>query len=257
VPQYVPHSPISEYFDATDSLKVKILSSGTNDSEMFGLLTIGVISAVEFYFRSIFCRVAEICPLAHRHAELILVPAGAADFFAESAFPRNIASFENESLADGKKIKSFGEKFTGIKLGDDTSVASAIDDFDRLCELRHCLVHSRGYVGLKAAHALELDLRSPQKILLKREHVFEALKTAHNAVRAVNRHLADTIVNRWIDAGVLTGDWRADRELFESIFVTFSMPGQDAYGGIAYRAYAPFRRAAKARAAAALARVAS
>ena len=145
--------------------------------------------------------------------------------------------------------------FAGIKLGDDASVEKVISDFDRLCELRHCLVHSRGYVGLKACNALNLSFRSPHKILMAREDVLEILKIAHNVVRAVNRYLADEIASRWVEKGILTGEWDADRAVFSSLFDTFRLEGQDAYSGNRYRAYIPFGKAARVRASAMLARV--
>lgn len=255
VPIYRPASPITEYFRVTDGLKVKILAPGVQDSELFGLLAVGVISAVEFYLRNIMGKVPEVCPIARRYSEMATVPSGAAQFYSGSPFPHLLASFDHESLADGKKIFSAVAKFAGIKLGDDTSVEKVIADFDRLCELRHCLVHSCGYVGLKACNALDLPFRQPHKILMGRGDVLEILKIAHNVVRAVNRYLADQIADRWVDKGVLFGEWKRDRELFSTLFNTFRLEGEDAYSGNSYRAYIPFGKAARARAEAMLARV--
>lgn len=256
VPSRGAANPIGDYFEAADRLKSKILRPGDlADSEMFGLLTIGVISAVEFYLRNIFGRLPEICPLSRKHMEMSMVVAGGADFFAGSAFPQLLASFDHESLADGKKIRAACEKVSGLKLRDDASASKVIDDFDRLCELRHCLVHSRGYVGLKASNALALTSRKPQKVLMQKADVFEVLKIAHNVVRAINRFVANEVANRWVESGVLSGEWASDKELFTALFDTFVLKGQDAYSGNAYRAYRPFQKAALARSAALLARV--
>lgn len=253
MPSRVPPSPITEYFETTDELKKKILAPDVSDAEMFGLLTIGVISSVEFYLRNVFGRVPEICSIARRHFELTGVPAGAFAFYANSPLPPLLAIFDHESLADGKKINNAAQKIANINLNDDSSVKKVIEDFDRLCELRHCLVHSRGFVGLKACSILGLNFRHPHKVLMTRQHVLEVLKIAHNVVRAVNRCLADSIANRWVDQGLLTGQWQSDKVLFSNLFNTFVLKGNDAYSGNIYRAYLPFRKAARIRAQASLA----
>lgn len=249
-------SPISDYFDVTEKLKKKILlRDGSPDSEMLGLLTIGVISSVEFYLRNVFSRIPEVCPIAARHIEMSLVPAGAAGFYSGSGLPQYMSCFEHESLADGKRIRSLCEKFTGLKVVADGSANKVIEDFDKLCEIRHCLVHARGFVGLKACNALGLDDRAPRKVLLQAEGALEVLKLAHNVVRALNRFLAQGIIERWIGSGVLTGSWTEDQDIFKRYMDLFCIPSESDFNGAAFKCYLPYRRAAKARAAAILAKV--
>ena len=253
VPRHAPRSAIDDYFECTDGLKSKIIASEPVDAELLGLLTIGVISAVEFYLRTIFSRVPGICPFAQRHMEMTAVAAGAAGYYADSGIPYLLSLFDHESLANGEKIKTTCKKCVGLNLTDDSSVQKVIEDFDKLCELRHCLVHARGYVGLKASNALELDSRSPKKVLLDRAGVLEVLKIAHNVVRAINRYLAEGIANRWVDKNYLTGNWQDDKSQFTTLFSSFARRGKDEYGGIAYKAYRPFQKAARAKQSALLA----
>lgn len=247
VPPHVPNSAIDDYFECTDGLKAKIIASEAVDAELLGLLTIGVISAVEFYLRTIFSRVPDICPFAQRHMEMTAVAAGAAAYYSNSGIPYLLSLFDHESLANGEKIKTTCKKCVGLNLMDDGSVQKVIEDFEKLCELRHCLVHARGYVGLKASNALELEARTPKKVLLDRAGVLEVLKIAHNVVRAVNRFLADGIANRWVDRNYLTGVWHDDKDRFTRLFSSFSRRGRDEYGGVAYKAYRPFQKSARAK----------
>lgn len=69
----------------------------------------------------------------------------------------------------------------------------------------------------------------------------ELVKLAHNAVRSVNRFLGSEIVDRWIDRDILTGEWNRDRRLFQSVWSTFSIAGEDQYGGSAQQAYSTVR----------------
>ena len=80
-------SPIADYFDATSRLKGKILAAAnSNDAELLGLMIIGVVSAAEFYFRSVLGRLIQICPLCVRHAESAQVPLGALSYYQGSDY---------------------------------------------------------------------------------------------------------------------------------------------------------------------------
>ncbi|MGY1459014.1 hypothetical protein ACW5F0_10245 [Luteimonas sp. A534] len=248
-------NPISRYFEVTEHLKRKLLSAGEEDAATLGLLVIGVISALEFYIRSLFAHVYLLCPLSQRHSELVAAPLGGLSFHAGTGHPYLLSAFEHESLADSKKIKAYCEKYLGLKIASDRSVEVVLADFDKLCELRHCLVHANGYVGLKASRELGLPGRSPRKILFRKSLVFEVLKVAHNVVRAVNRSIADQAVDRWVDFGVLDGTWSNDKARFTSLFALFRLSGEDGHSGIAYNSYRTYQRSIRARASSEMASV--
>jgi hypothetical protein len=251
VPNASPPNPITDYFLVTDTLKAKIIAAGLqNDSELLGLLTLGVVSSVEFYVRNILCGVASICPVASRTSEMSTVAFGSRSYFEHSPYSWLLSHFDSESLADAEKIKSACKRFTGLKLTDDSSVCKVLDDFEKLCELRHCFVHCRGFVGLKASHALSLEKRELQKALMTASQAFELLKLAHNVVRATNRFLLNSIANRWVDQGVITGTWATDGELFRALIDLFELRVNATRRVSAYNAYRPFQSAARKRAAA-------
>ncbi|WP_414540226.1 hypothetical protein [Stenotrophomonas forensis] len=240
-------NPVSEYFSATESLKVKIIeAAGVGDAELFGLLTIGVISSVEYYLRSVLSAIPFLCPVARRHVEMAMVPIGAFDFYGEPSLRRLSACFDHESLADGDKIKKYCEKFTGLKLSGDSSANKTIDDFDTLCEIRHCLVHTRGFVGLKASNSLGLQSRSPSKVVISLSQALEVVKLSHNVVRAINRFLSDGIASRWVDQSYITGDWAEDKKIFEPLVRFFVYSNGTAATNV-YRLYQPFLRASALR----------
>jgi hypothetical protein len=243
VPVGLQTSPIADYFDATSRLKGKILTATqAYDAELLGLMIIGVISAAEFYFRSILGRTIQICPLCARQAEGAQVPIGAFSFYEDSDYCFALGAMEHESLADALKVAAYINKLTGFKTSDDSSVVAALQGYESLCELRHCLAHARGFVGLKGSRALNLDHRRMSKILVNQNGAFELLKLSHNAVRSVNRFLLDSLVNRWIDRDVLTGAWADDRSRFAMVWRSFSMTGEDGFNGNMRSAYAVVRR---------------
>ncbi len=235
------NNPITDYFATTGGLVIKIVDTKYgNDSEVLGLLVLGVLSAAEFYFRSVLSELSRMCPVCVSHTEALNIPAGSFSFYSKSGLPSAMSAFEHESLADSKRIVSEIKRFAGITCPDNSSVKKALDDFELLCELRHCFVHARGFVGLKAARALGVP-RSLQKILIQQTQALDFIKLSHNAVRAVNHHLSKEILNRWIDRDVLVGKWTSDKRLFSQYVGLFTKNGEDSFSGVASKAYATVR----------------
>lgn len=236
-------NPIADYFDATSRLKGKILTAAyAQDAEVLGLMIVGVISAAEFYFRSILGRMIQICPLCSRLAENAQVPMGSFGYYKGTDYCFALGAMEHESLADADRVANYIKRLTGFKTTDDSSVVAALEGYEALCEVRHCLAHARGFVGLKGSRALGLNERSLSKVLVAQEGALELLKLSHNGVRAVNRFLFDSLVDRWIDRDVLRGDWAEDRALFGLAWRSFLVPGEDAFNGNMRAAYSPVRR---------------
>jgi hypothetical protein len=251
-------SPIAHYFSTANRLASKIAkSSYADDAEILGLLLLGVVSAAEFYFRTILGITVSLCPVCRENTEMLQVPIAAFGFYAGSGYSHAIGAYEHESFADAKKIRAECKRLTGFDISSDASATKAIEDFELLCELRHCLVHTSGYAGLKACRALGSSERSLQKLIVRKTEAFELMKLSHNAVRALNRFLADSIVDRWVDREILTGSWKDDRELFTNVIEAFWIKGEDSHRSIAYNAYRPFQRAIAARKRGMAARVAA
>jgi hypothetical protein len=238
VPGPLTQNPISDYFATTGTLVQKIVSTKyADDAEVLGLLVLGVLSSAEFYFRRVLSEVTELCPVCKSNVETVNVPAASTGFYANSGFAATFSAFEHESLADSKKITSEIRRFAGLNCSDNSSAKVALDEFETLCELRHCLVHARGFAGLKATRVLKAS-RVPQKVLMSQVKALELIKVAHNAVRAVNRYLSDEIVNRWIDKEVLSGTWNRDKKAFTRWWNLFVVFDEDEFSGLPVHAYA-------------------
>jgi len=251
-------NPIQDYFFATSRLAGKFTQPPyADDAEVIGLLLLGIVSAAEFYFRRVLGLALDVCPVCRQHAELVHVPLGSVAFFSRSGYSFAMSSFEHESLADAKKLKAECRRFTGFDITGDLSADKAIDDFELLCQLRHCLVHASGLAGFKASRALSSPRREIQKLILRKEDAFELLKLSHNAVRGFNRFLANSILNRWVDRDLLVGKWSTDKQAFTAVVKSFWMPGEDEYLGIPWNAYRPFRKAVVTRKQALAAKVAT
>jgi len=234
-------NPITDYFSTAANLVKKIIDTKySNDAEVLGLLMLGILSCAEFYFRSVLSELARVCPICKQLSEGINIPAGSFSFYADAGLAATMSAFEHESLADSKKVVAEIKRFGGFNCAENTSVKRALDDFEQLCELRHCFVHARGFVGLKTIRAIE-GPRTFQKLLIKQSQALDFIKLSHNAVRAVNRYLGDEILNRWIDRDVLVGKWANDKKLFTRYWDLFAKHGEDAYLGSPHKSYAIVR----------------
>jgi len=234
-------NPITDYFVTTGNLIKKIVDTKySNDAEILGLLVLGVVSCAEFYFKSVLSQLTRVCPICESHTEALNIPIGSIAFYAQSGFPYVMSAFEHESLADSKKISNEVKRFANLTCSDNSSVKKALDDFELLCELRHCFVHARGFAGLKAVRAMG-GTRTLQKVLVKQQQALDFIKLSHNAVRAINRFLSEETLNRWIDKDVVVGEWATDKELFGRYLNLFGKSGEDAYSGSAPKAYAQVR----------------
>jgi hypothetical protein len=234
-------NPITDYFITTHGLTKKIIDTQyRDDAEVLGLLLLGVVSSAEFYFRSVLSELARACPLCVVHTETVSITSGSNLFYSDSGFSPTMSAFDHESLADSKKISSEIKRFAGFVCSENSSVKKALEDFELLCELRHCFVHARGFAGPKAIRALG-GKRAVHKVLIKQQQALDFIKLSHNAVRAVNHYLGNEILNRWIDKSVLTGNWVTDKRLFTRYWNLFAKRGEDSYSGYINRAYSIVR----------------
>lgn len=232
-----PHSsdaiknPITDYFDNANGLVLKIIQAPYgNDSEILGLLVLGIVSSAEFYFRAIISELVRTCPICESISEAINIPVGSNSFYLKSGYSSAMSAFEHESLADSKKITGEIKRFVGFQCQENSSVKKALDDFELLCEIRHCFVHARGFAGLKAARALK-GPRTLQVVRITQAQALDFIKLAHNAVRAVNHYLCNEVLNRWIEKDELKGTWVQDKKLFTRYWKLFAVGGEDKYTG--------------------------
>jgi hypothetical protein len=236
-------NPIADYFDTTGRLKLKILgATESSDSELLGLLVVGVVSSAEFYFRSILGRIVQICPLCERNAEVLQVPLGAYEFYRHSNYGFALGALEHVSLADADNVRKWVKSISGFDVKEDSSADATLCGYQSLCGLRHSLVHSRGFIGLKGSRDLGLADRQISKVNLNQSVALESLKLSHNAVRAVNRFLFNRMLSRWVEKGIFRGVWSTDKKLFTAAWDSFVVSGEDGFSGDIRSAYAVVRK---------------
>ena len=152
-PAQVGLSPIDEFIENTNALNTLAARAASVTRELSSLLLLGYMSAMESYFRALIRELINVDEVAKRCAEPQLVTYGAAvshkvELLAE-------ALLEGVSFASRTAVTDALKAFLGLKnLANE--MGSLLDEYQKICELRHCCVHRFGKLGAKNAIALGL-----------------------------------------------------------------------------------------------------
>ncbi|MEA3640586.1 MAG: hypothetical protein VBE63_11675 [Lamprobacter sp.] len=210
-------SPIDDYYDHRSTLLANSLPTATTpDPTLLQALLLGVISSTEYFFRDILARLVRICPFSRSTSSNQVLSLGAVDYCGLEHL--GFGLMENTSFADPKTISQATQKFLGLTWNNGSSVASAIAEFGKICQIRHAIVHSRGHLGDRNARELGLALRELHELCLSLIGFQDLLLVCDNVVRAYNRFIFEKTVERWINTGKLVGDWSNDKEAWCQLF---------------------------------------
>lgn len=215
-------SPIDVYWARIS----ETLSYGTvdelSDNDFIGrLLLLGVVAAAESYFRSILSIVMEICPLAQAGAHEKAINLGGLLWHGKSGFSRS--AFDNYSFASSKELKKAAKDFVGFDLSP-ADFQDVLTDFDKICHLRHGIVHGDGL--LPGRNAVQLDIprfAQPVRITIRYSHLQEVADCVSSLVSLFNRKLFELLCQRWAIDWRRRIDWDADGQdaLFHRIWAAF------------------------------------
>ena len=218
-------SPIDTFFEKTTELNKLVGLPADFSSQLAVLILLGYVSAVESYFREIIRKLILIDNASHKKCEKQSLTYGAALTHGPEMLPE--ALLETVSFAGSKNIEESLKKFLGITKGDYSSgVIEAIDQFSKVCQLRHCCVHRFGRLGSNNAIALGLEdhkkcLEKPLKIDFN--SLQEIFLVCNNMVREINNFLFEKILNRSVSEGSYSWEWdlRKDRAEFKKYYDLF------------------------------------
>ena len=218
-------SPIDTFFEKTTELNMLIDDPDDFPGQLAGLILLGYVSAVESYFREIIRKLILIDTASKRKCEKHSLTYGAAIIYDSEMLPE--AMLENRSFASSKKIEESLKDFLGIPKGDYSSdLNEALDQFSKVCQLRHCSVHRFGRLGSNNAIALGLEdhkeyLEKPLKIDFNT--LQEIFLVCNNTVKEINNFLFEKILVRNVSEGLYSWEWdlRKDKNEFIKYYNLF------------------------------------
>jgi len=227
----VEQAPIDTYFQKTTSLII-LINPTAFSSLMANLVVLGYISVFESYMREIIRKTVLIDSFSRNLCESMNLSYGAAISHEPKLLPEAI--LEDISFAGKENIKSSIIQFTGIKGHLPNSFSLALDEFDKVCQVRHCLVHRFGKLGTK--NAIKLGLNNHKACIekpLKLDYLSlqEIQHTCNVVVKEINNYLFNGLMKRLIvdvnqnDKKITNTVWKwnfnSDRSLFSKYYKTF------------------------------------
>lgn len=158
-------SPIDQFIENTLRLNrmwVARQADEVIETELGILLILGYVSAVESFMRALLRRVVFIDPYCQKACEKAVLSYGAAKHQRQEMLPEALLE---ESVFSGKKGIIDGlKKFLTFDLKD-KALVELLNNYNSVCEIRHCCVHRFGKLGTK--NAIELGLSNHKQFIEK------------------------------------------------------------------------------------------
>ncbi|BDU19435.1 hypothetical protein [Dyella sp. GSA-30] len=217
-------SPMDRYYAATEGILVKVDPAYflAYPNEVLALLYVGLISATENYFRDTLGFILRVCPIARTKAAEEKVQLGS--FLWGGADLHSRTAFDFIAFSSAKNVSETLAKFVGHQIKKNGVWSAMLPEYDRLCEIRHGIVHS-GLV-LSGKNALRLGLvRSKKSMVVAPSYATlqEAGDICTTLVQAANNELFEAMVGRWaVDWRKLPSwDTKKARAMLKDVFLGF------------------------------------
>lgn len=213
-PRDPPASSPIDLFYAQRTVAIR-LAAGVDiggDDELRSLGLIPVFSAAEMYFRRVLAKAIGSCPICAEQAATQQIALGSISAFDKQE--RAFAIAEHQGFTSEGEIAKRTQKMLGIDLSRSDSVKAAVQEFEQLCHLRHCIVHSAG--ELMYLNRRQLGVRASGRIVvsLPQRDFQGVVSKVSNVVRAYNTYVGREIIFRWFKLGVGGEGWGRDKARF-------------------------------------------
>lgn len=219
-------SPIDEFISAIIRINALCHDPKNFPRELGHLMVLGFVSAVESYFRSLIRELvnSDLASFSSSQRQNISF---AAAFHGKNELKAE-ALVEHISFTSERRVVESFINFLGFKKGtSERGVKSAIGEYEKVCQLRHCVAHRFGKLGSQNAIALgykrHIDYIEKQ-INFDYEAVQMVANVCDNFVRGINNFCYQIVLSRSYHDGWTewTGDLRRDRSTFSRYYRLFS-----------------------------------
>ena len=185
------------------------------------LASIAIVSSVENYFRQIFSKILKLCVDSQNLSANNQISLGSVIWHPSNEIERG--AFENLSLASSESIKKTAKKFIGIDLKA-KGLEIILTEFDKVCELRHGIVHSgREVAGKNGIKLMLSSTNSITKIEIDFAQFQEIMSVCNALVVAANKILFVEISTRWATSWRQTPSWDDSKKniIFKEVWKSF------------------------------------
>ena len=227
-------SPLQRFVDHRELLTLILGAEeeGNKWAMISNLSIIGIVSSTESYFRLMIRKILLTVTDIRKQSYKNKLTYGAVLFHDSNLLPE--ALLEDYVFSSKKNIIDNVSTFLGIRvnLQQNAALSAALDEFDKVCHLRHCVAHRSGHLGSKNAIELGLDQFSPyleKPISTNLDAINNVFNICQNLVFEFNDFLFDMMLYQSIEKGIWTGDFRKDKKEFLNLFRIFSPTTEDTH----------------------------
>ena len=196
-----------------------------NIPTIYNLILLGYISAIESYIREVVRKIIVIDKTSRIACELEEINYGAAINYPKDLLPEVI--LEKASFASKRNIIDSFKKFLGLEGHQPDELLKILEEFEKICHLRHCIVHRFGKLGSQNAIKFGLDnhstlIEKPLKFDINMVYDLSIICT--NTVLVVNKYLFSKILERTATKNNNIWDWdlRRDKPKFLTYYNLFN-----------------------------------
>jgi hypothetical protein len=215
-------SPVDQFLNRLHEIN-RLCPSPTSFDPLQGqLVLLGVVAAVESYFRTLLRRLIVIDEICQSCTEEESVTFGAAIHLSKKMMPE--AMLERVTFVSQKSLTEAFRDFAGVKGALPPQVSAAISDFARVCHLRHCAVHRFGKLGVKNAIFLGLSDHSSlleKPLVLNYVALQGAIAISTGVVKASNNFLFNEVLSR-LPRASWSGVYKNDKKIFVPYYELFA-----------------------------------
>lgn len=215
-------SPIDQFLIRLRAINKLSPQPTAFDSLQAQLVLLGVVAAVESYFRTLLRRLITIDPACQEGTEEQAVTYGAAMHLSKTMMPE--AMLERVTFVSEKSLVDAIREFVGVKGNLPPELIATIKDYERVCHLRHCAVHRFGKLGVKNAIFFGLKEHRPsleKPLVLNYAALQNAIAIATGVVKTTNNFLFNEVLSR-LPESTWTGIFRRDKRSFLPYYGLFA-----------------------------------
>lgn len=215
------YSPISTFTEESIRLR-KYVDPSTFDNRLSNYIFLGQMSAAESYFRAIIRSTILVDSISEANVASKQITYAAAKYLDKSMIPE--ALLENLSFSSINNIEKALREYLKVKENFPEGLKNALSEFDKVCQLRHCIVHRFAYLG--STNAANLGIESHGNLIEKPiKFSYSSLQSAFQVidicVKTFNNFLFTYLIYRLAENNFILWNYRDDRILFEKFYTLF------------------------------------
>ena len=231
------HSAVDQYLTRLTSINLLTPAPAAFNPLQAQLVLLGVVAAVESYFRTLLRRLITLDADCQKCTEEQVVPFGAAMHLSKPMMPE--ALLERVTFVSETSLVEAIRQFVGLKGNLPPDLLTTFKDYAAVCQLRHCAVHRFGKLGVKNAIYLGLSEHKPileKPLVLTYLALQNAIAISTGVVKTTNNFLFNEVLSR-LPSTTWTKKWGKDKAVFmryydlfaDTVSSTKAAPARDVY----------------------------